>query len=47
MVYWSLQHKIYAKYVNNQQREGPAEDDKIDKIAVVKISMNWNYVCVS
>ena len=28
-VYWSLQHKMYAKYVNNQQGEVPAVDEKI------------------
>ena len=34
-VYRSLERKIYAKYVNNQQREGPAVNDEINKIAVV------------
>ena len=44
-VYWSLQRKIYAKYVNNQQCEGTAVNDKINKIAVVKFSINCTYLC--
>ena len=47
VVYRLLQRKMYAKYVNNQQREGPAVDYKINKIAVVKFSMNCTYLCVS
>ena len=38
---------MYAKYINNQQREGPAVDDKINKIAVVKFSMNQTYLFVN
>ena len=37
---------MYAKYVNNQQREGLDVYDAINKIAVVKSSMNSNYLCV-
>ena len=29
--YRSLERKMYAKYVNNQQREGPAVNDAIKK----------------
>ena len=35
VVYWSLERQIYCKYVNHQQREGPAVHDVINKIAVV------------
>ena len=45
--FWSLQCKMYAKYVNNQQRKGRAVNNDINKIAVVKSSMNWTYLCVS
>ena len=38
---------MYAKYVNNQQRELQAINDDIKKIAVVKYSMNCTYLCVS
>ena len=34
-VYQSLERKMYAKYVNNQQREVPAVNGAINKIAVV------------
>ena len=44
---WSLQQKHYVKYVNNQQREVLAVNYKINKIAVVKFSMNCTYLCVS
>ena len=44
--FWSFQHKIYAKYVNNKQREGMAVYNTINKIAVVKSSMNRTYLCV-
>ena len=44
--FWSLQRKMYAKYVNNQQREGLAVYDTINKIAVVKYSMNCTYLYV-
>ena len=43
--FWWLQHKIYAKYVNNQQRKGLSVYNVIHKIAVVKSSMNCTYVC--
>ena len=46
-VYWSLQRKMYAKYVNNQQREGPAVNNNINKIEVVKFPMNRTYLLVS
>ena len=42
-----LQHKMYEKYVNNQQHEGMTVNDKINKIAVVKFSMNCTHLCVS
>ena len=45
-MFWSLQRKMYAKYVNNQQLEGLAVYDAINKIAVVKSSMNCTYLCV-
>ena len=35
VVYRLLERQIYCKYVNNQQREGPAVHDAINKIAVV------------
>ena len=35
VVYWSLERQVYSKYVNNQQHEGPAVHDAINKIAVV------------
>ena len=35
VVYWSLEQQMYCKYVNNQQREGPAVLDEIIKIAIV------------
>ena len=34
---------MYAKYVNNQQREGRAINVDINRIGVVKYSMNRNY----
>ena len=37
--FWSLQRKIYAKIRKNQQREVPAVLGAINKIAVVKSSM--------
>ena len=37
--FWSLQRKMYAKDVKNQQREVLAVIDPINKIAVVKTSM--------
>ena len=43
-VYWSLERQMYCKYVNNQQREGPAVLDSINKIAVVLLSMNPTYL---
>ena len=45
--FWLFQRKMYAKYVNNKQREGQAIKDDIKKIAVVKFSMNRTYLCVS
>ena len=45
--FWSLQHRMYAKYVNNQQREGPTVNKNINKIVVVKSSMNHTYLCVN
>ena len=38
---------MFAKYVNNQQREGQAVNNDINKIVVVKYSMNRTYLCVS
>ena len=35
VVYQSLERKMYCKYVNNQQREGPAVHNAIKKISVV------------
>ena len=34
VVYWSLERQIYCRYVNNQQREGPAVHETINKISV-------------
>ena len=34
-VHRSLECKMYAKYVNGQQREGPAVHDAVKKIALV------------
>ena len=45
-VCWSLERKMYAKYVNKQQREGPGVNDAINKIALVKLSIQWTYLCV-
>ena len=39
VVYRSLERKMYCKYVNNQQREGPAVHDVINKIS--KQSTTW------
>ena len=44
--FWSLHRKMYAKYVNNQQREVLAVYDAINKISVVKSSMNSTYLSV-
>ena len=41
-----LQRKMYAKYVKNQQRECLSVCDAVNKIAVVKSSMNRTYLCV-
>ena len=46
MVYQLLERQMYCKYVNNQQREGPALLNAINKIAVVQLSMNCTYHCV-
>ena len=34
-VYWLLERKIYCKYINNQQLEGPAAHDAINKLSVL------------
>ena len=39
--------QMYAKNVNSQQREGPELNNKINKILVVKFSMNRTYLSVS
>ena len=46
-MFWLLQRKIYAKYVNNKHREGRAINKDINKIAVVKYSMHRTYLCES
>ena len=46
-MFWSFQYKMYEKYVNNKQRELRAINDYINKIAVLKYSMNRTYLCVS
>ena len=35
VVYWLLERQICCKYVNNQQHEGPAVHNGINKISVV------------
>ena len=44
--FWSLQQKMYAKYVKNKLHECLAVYGVINKIAVVKSSMNCTYLCV-
>ena len=47
MVYiLAIARKIYAKYVNNQQRKGLDVYDAINKITVVKYSINCTYFSV-
>ena len=45
--FWSFQCRMYAKYVNNQQREAWEINDDINKTEVVKYSMNRTYQYVS
>ena len=44
MVYRLLEWKMYYKYVNNIQREGPSVLDAINKISVLLLSMHCTHL---